>query len=464
MTTATARVFRLPDLGEGLTEAGLVQWLVAVGDTIATDQAIAEVETAKSIVELPSPFAGEVTALHGEPGDVIAVGAPVLEVADQHGTDAAEAVPDAEKEAYRAEERAGSGNVLIGYGTTERASSGRRRARASGAALPPASPQPAPPQATSQPAPPQPTPQPAPPQRTVAVRSPIVRRLARDLGVDVRQLEATGADGAVTRADVLRAANALEGQQEQASGTSPQKSGSGADTVEGLAVASRERLSPMRRAISATLSRSRAEIPEATVWVDVDATELWRARSRMAPEGQRAPSLTALVARFTLMALADFPLLASRLSDDASEVISFDGVNLGVAADTERGLMVPVISRAHELTVAELEAQLRELAATARSGRMPTERLRGSTFTLNNYGSLGVDGSAAIINHPEVAILGVGRMIERPWVAEGQIVARRITQLSLVFDHRVCDGGYAAGFLRRVVELIEHPLRAFGSL
>lgn len=464
MTTATARVFRLPDLGEGLTEAGLVQWLVAVGDTIATDQAIAEVETAKSIVELPSPFAGEVTALHGVPGDVIAVGAPVLEVADQHGTDAAETVPDAEKEAYRAEERAGSGNVLIGYGTTERASSGRRRARASGAAVPPASPQPAPPQATSQPAPPQPTPQPAPPQRTVAVRSPIVRRLARDLGVDVRQLEATGADGAVTRADVLRAANALEGQQEQASGTSPQKSGSAADTVEGLAVASRERLSPMRRAISATLSRSRAEIPEATVWVDVDATELWRARSRMAPEGQRAPSLTALVARFTLMALADFPLLASRLSDDASEVISFDGVNLGVAADTERGLMVPVISRAHELTVAELEAQLRELAATARSGRMPAERLRGSTFTLNNYGSLGVDGSAAIINHPEVAILGVGRMIERPWVIEGQIVARRIAQLSLVFDHRVCDGGYAAGFLRRVVELIEHPLRAFGSL
>ncbi|WP_313477565.1 dihydrolipoamide acetyltransferase family protein [Microbacterium sp.] len=464
MTTATARVFRLPDLGEGLTEAGLVQWLVAVGDTIATDQAIAEVETAKSIVELPSPFAGEVTALHGVPGDVIAVGAPVLEVADQHGTDAAETVPDAEKEAYRAEERAGSGNVLIGYGTTERASSGRRRARASGAAVPPASPQPAPPQATSQPVPSQPTPQPAPPQRTVAVRSPIVRRLARDLGVDVRQLEATGADGAVTRADVLRAANALEGQQEQASGTSPQKSGSAADTVEGLAVASRERLSPMRRAISATLSRSRAEIPEATVWVDVDATELWRARPRMAPEGQRAPSLTALVARFTLMALADFPLLASRLSDDASEIITFDGVNLGVAADTERGLMVPVIHRAHELTADEIDARLRELAETARAGRMPAERLRGSTFTLNNYGSLGVDGSAAIINHPEVAILGVGRMIERPWVAEGQIVARRITQLSLVFDHRVCDGGYAAGFLRRVVELIEHPLRAFGSL
>lgn len=473
MTTATARVFRLPDLGEGLTEAGLVQWLVQVGDTITTDQAIAEVETAKSIVELPSPFAGVVTALHGEAGDVIAVGAPVLEVADgisdeavagaqSDGAESDGAQPDgaqsdAEKDAYRTEERAGSGNVLIGYGTTERVSSGRRRARAS---RPSAAASPAAPAAS--------TGQAEPASRTVAVRSPIVRRLARDLGVDVRRIEPTGADGAVTRADVLRAASMLDGEQSvearrpHASGTRSTTAASA--TVDGLAVASRERLSPMRKAIGATLSRSRAEIPEATVWVDVDATELWDARSRMAPEGERAPSLTALVARFTLMALAEYPLLASRLSDDAGEIVSFEGVNLGVAADTERGLMVPVIARAHELSVDELDAQLRELAATARSGRMPAEQLRGSTFTLNNYGSLGVDGSAAIINHPEVAILGIGRMIERPWVIDGQIVARRITQLSLVFDHRVCDGGYAAGFLRRLVELIEHPLRAFGRL
>jgi pyruvate dehydrogenase E2 component (dihydrolipoamide acetyltransferase) len=184
----------------------------------------------------------------------------------------------------------------------------------------------------------------------------------------------------------------------------------------------------------------------------------------MAPEGGRAPSLTALVARFVLIALAEHPLLASRLSDDASEILSFDGVNLGVAADTERGLMVPVIPRAHELSVDELDVALRELAATARSGSMPPERLRGSTFTLNNYGGLGVDGSAAIINHPDVAILGIGRMIERPWVVDGAIVARRIAQLSLVFDHRVCDGGYAASFLRRVMELLEHPARAFGRV
>lgn len=484
MSTATAQVFRLPDLGEGLTEAGLVQWLVAVGDTITTDQAIAEVETAKSVVELPSPFAGVVTALHGEAGDVLQVGAPVLEVADAAPTADSQPAETSEKDAYRTEERAGSGNVLIGYGTTERTASGRRRPRAS--VTPRLSPTPTPSSSRARdlgertaPAREQPVHSPtsravdaaqqravdagqqrtveAGQQRTVAVRSPIVRRLARDLGVDVRSIEATGADGAVTRADVLRAANALEGVQTQASPAT-------GETVDGLGVTSRERLTPMRKAISATLSRSRAEIPEATVWVDVDATELWQARARMAADGERAPSLTALVARFTLMALAEYPLLASRLSDDASEIVCFDGVNLGVAADTPRGLMVPVVTRAHELSVDELDAQLRELAETARAGRMPAERLRGSTFTLNNYGSLGVDGSAAIINHPEVAILGIGRMIDRPWVVEGQIVARRITQLSLVFDHRVCDGGYAAGFLRRVAELIEHPLRAFGSL
>lgn len=484
MTTATARVFRLPDLGEGLTEAGLVQWLVEVGETISTDQPIAEVETAKSVVELPSPFAGVVTALHGQPGETIAVGAPVLEVAENAAPVTAPAdLADAEgrsveKEAYRAEERAGSGNVLIGYGTAERSGGGRRRARAvpapakaaagsaADAPVRPASPQssharPAPPSTSSG------KPDDGPIQRTVAVRSPIVRRLARDLGLDVRAIRPTGADGAVTRADVLRAAvdNAVDGV---AAGVGAEDAlstaGSSEGRIDGLAVRSRERMSPLRKAVSAKLTRSRAEIPEATVWVDVDATRLWELRAEMAADARRAPSLTALVGRFAVIALAEYPLLASRLSDDADEIISFDGVNLGVAADTERGLMVPVVPRAHELSVEELDAALRELAETARSGAMPPERLRGSTFTVNNYGGFGVDGSAAIINHPDVAILGIGRMIERPWVVDGAVVPRRIAQLSLVFDHRVCDGGYAAGFLRRVVELIEHPLRAYGRV
>ncbi|MGB3732443.1 dihydrolipoamide acetyltransferase family protein [Microbacterium sp.] len=515
MTTATARVFRLPDLGEGLTEAGLVQWLVKVGDTIATDQAIAEVETAKSIVELPSPFAGVVTALHGEPGDVIDVGAPVLEVDDpslptphsdrrsappgasgargpcsgtQDGSGAepvarterasasrseASSSDTTEHDAYRTEERAGSGNVLIGYGTTERAGSGRRRPRAAPSAPTP-HPAPASPSrardlaertASAREAPLQPAASLAvdeqdAPRKPVAVRSPIVRRLARDLGVDVRMLVGTGSDGAITRADVLRAA--AEAGVDGFTASVP--SAASGDLLDGLPVLSRERMSPLRKAVSAKLSRSRAEIPEATVWVDVDATELWNLRAQMTPEGGKAPSLTALVARFALIALAEFPLLASRLSDDATEIITVEGVNLGIAADTDRGLMVPVIPRAHELRLEQLDAALRALAETARAGRTAPEALRGSTFTLNNYGGFGVDGSAPIINHPDVAMLGIGRILERPWVVDGQIVARRIAQLSLVFDHRVCDGGYAAGFLRRVVELIEHPLRAYGRI
>ncbi|MFE6995577.1 dihydrolipoamide acetyltransferase family protein [Microbacterium sp. NPDC057659] len=496
MSVTTARIFRLPDLGEGLTEAGLVQWLVAVGDTVTVDQPIAEVETAKSVVELPTPFGGVVTALHGAEGDTIAVGSPVLEVADAgnaapsdpapSGPERADAAPSgperpdaapsgperAERdegrtdaallESHRQEEQAGSGNVLIGYGTPERAGAGRRRRpraeptdRTHATRRAPSGHADAAPDRPSDPS------RPAP----VAVRNPIVRRLARDLGLDVRTITATGVDGAVTRVDVLRAA--VDKAVDHAEAVHAASAGSAASATgdpSGLAIRSQEPLSPLRRAASTTLSRSRAEIPEATVWLDVDATELWNARKAMAPEGGRAPSMTALVARFTLLALEDFPVLASRLSPDGTELTVFDGVSLGIAADTPRGLVVPVIPRAHAMDLDALDAAVRDAADAARSGTLEPSRMRGSTFTLNNYGSLGVDGSAAIINPPNVAIFGIGRMIERPWVVDGQIVPRRIAQLSLVFDHRVCDGGYASGFLRRVTELIEHPLRAFGRL
>lgn len=450
MTTTASRVFRLPDLGEGLTEAALVQWLVQVGDVIATDQPIAEVETAKSVVELPSPFAGTVSALHGEEGSTIDVGSPVLEVQGQDsigapsGDEKASSEP-VELSAYRDEERAGSGNVLIGYGTKAPSGRGRRRARVTAAATPPPS--------VASPTPPAP---PTPTTRT-AVRSPIVRRLARDLGLDLALIVATGADGAVTRADVLRAAadNSVDGFS-----AAPLPAGA----PDELSVVRREPMSMLRKAVSTRLSRSRREIPEATVWVDVDVTDLWRLRPQMARAGERPPSFTAILARYTLLALNSYPLLATRLSEDGSEIIEFDGINLGFAADTPRGLLVPVITRAERLPIGDLDAELRELAEQARDGALPPERLRGSTFTLNNYGGFGVDGSAAIINHPEVAILGVGRILERPWVVDGEIVARRIAQLSLVFDHRVCDGGYAAGFLRQVVDALEHPLTEYARV
>ena len=230
------------------------------------------------------------------------------------------------------------------------------------------------------------------------------------------------------------------------------------DDRTGLSIRTDEPLGMLRRTAAEKFTRSRTEIPEATVWVDVDVTRLWKLRERLLVDGQRM-SLTAFLAKFSLLALADYPALAGRLSEDGSRLTTFDGVNLGVATDTPRGLMVPVLRHAEQAGLAELDQRLRELGERARTGVAQPAELTGSTFTLNNYGTFGVDGSAAIINHPEVAILGLGRVIERPWVVGGKIRVRRIAQLSLAFDHRVCDGGYASGFLGQVVAAIENPSR-----
>ncbi|GAA0413817.1 dihydrolipoamide acetyltransferase family protein [Leifsonia naganoensis] len=430
----TARVFALPDLGEGLTDAELVRWLVARGDTVVVDQPIAEVETAKSVVEVPSPFAGVVAALHGEEGETIAVGAPLLEVEE-----AGDPTPAPEA----AVPSGGSGQVLVGYGTT--VVTGGRRARVSVAA-------------TATLAPPAPTAPGAPASpRIVPVVSPVVRALARSHGVDLTTLRASGDGGVVTRADVEAAFAAPSLPRTSADpgadpGTDPRT-----DSRTGLTVRAIEPFSRFRRTVAETMSRSRAEIPEATVWVDVDATDLWNGRRRLRFDG-RTPSLLSFIARFALAALARRPELASRVTADGGGLEFFDGVNLGVAVDTPRGLVVPAVRRADLLSVRQLDGELDRIARAARDGSLGPAELTGSTFTINNYGSLGVDGSAAIINHPEVAILGVGRMIERPWVVDGAIVPRRIAQLSLVFDHRVTDGGVAAGFLRDIADAIESPL------
>lgn len=439
----TARVFALPDLGEGLTDAELVRWLVAVGDTVTTDQPIAEVETAKSVVEVPSPFAGRVAALHGEEGETILVGAPLLEV----------------EEAAAA---SGSGQVLVGYGTTGH---GVRRTRASRAGSARAG--------TVATAPAVPVP---PAGRIVPVVSPVVRALARSHGIDLATLRPSRPDGVVTRRDVEAAfATAPRGMSPAPAGPgegsappapaapAPATEPGAVDPSTGLAVAASTPFSRLRRTVAETMTRSRAEIPEATVWVDVDATELWDGRRRLARDG-RAPSFLSFVARFALAALARHPELSGRVAPDRQGLVTFEGVNLGFAADTDRGLLVPVVRRADRLSVRELDAELDRLARAARGGTLPPADLAGSTFTINNYGSLGVDGSAAIINHPEVAILGLGRAIERPWVVDGAIVPRRILQLSLVFDHRVTDGGVAAGFLREVADAIESPLGALADL
>ena len=437
----TAQVFRLPDLGEGLTEAALVRWLVRVGDEVLVDQPVAEVETAKSVVEVPSPFGGTITALHGEEGEDLRVGAPLIEVDADGAVAAAQVEPVAPGAAASAPAAQRSGNVLVGYGTTETRHTGRRR----GAALAGA-----PTRVAEQPAASPVAAVPAVQLGTARhpVISPVVRRLAKTRGLDLAALAGSGPGGLITRRDVESAtAGAAIVAAAPAGGT---------DARTGLGVRSVTPLGIFRRTVAANMSRSRSEIPEATVWVDVDATDLWDLRSRMRL-GDRHPSLLSFVARFTLSALARYPVLAGRLTADAASIEEFDGVNLGFAVDTPRGLVVPVVRHAEALTLRGLDSEFDRLTRAARDGKAAPAELAGSTFTINNYGSLGVDGSAAIINHPEVAILGVGRFIERPWVVGGSIVPRRIVQLSLVFDHRVCDGGVAAGMLRAVADSIEHP-------
>ncbi|MGW3665480.1 dihydrolipoamide acetyltransferase family protein [Streptomyces sp. NPDC005141] len=495
--------FKLPDLGEGLTEAEIVRWLVEVGDVVAVDQLVVEVETAKAMVEVPCPYGGVVTARFGEEGTELPVGAPLLTVAV--------GAPDTGDDGMDDKEDEGSGNVLVGYGTGApparrrrvrpsdgTAAGGRRAAGApTGAASPagtgtsagrrePGRPEPvaaAPSQAAG----------PAEAARNgvgatrgdgpVPVISPLVRRLARQNGVDLRELEGSGPEGLILRADVeyaLRAAAsgrlhapALGLGSDAAFAAPPYDSATASvssnvditSVVPGAADVSRGAtpqgvrvpLRGVRGAVADKLSRSRREIPDATCWVDADATELMQARRAMNAAGGPKISLLALLARICTAALARFPELNSTVDMEAREIVRLDQVHLGFAAQTERGLVVPVVRDAHTRDAEGLSAEFGRLTETARTGKLTPADLTGGTFTLNNYGVFGVDGSTPIINHPEAAMLGVGRIIPKPWVHQGELAVRQVVQLSLTFDHRVCDGGTAGGFLRYVADCVEQP-------
>ncbi|MEU5793289.1 dihydrolipoamide acetyltransferase family protein [Streptomyces sp. SUK 48] len=460
--------FKLPDLGEGLTEAEIVRWLVQVGDVVAVDQPVVEVETAKASVEVPCPYGGVVTARYGDEGTELPVGAPLLTVAVGE--------PDAES-------TAGSGNVLVGYGTSE-APGRRRRVRpvaltgggaggngatggsfavdgaqaagsgvdgaqaaagsgVNGTAAAPASSLPATALLSDGPVP---------------VISPLVRRLAREGGLDLRRLAGSGPEGLILRADVERALRTGADRESGRTAEVPVP----AAFVRAAASASasgevRVPLKGIRGAVADKLSRSRREIPDATCWVDADATELMRARTAMNAASGAKISLVALLARICTAALARFPELNSSVDTEAREIVQHPYVHLGFAAQTERGLVVPVVRDAHTRAAESLTAEFARLTEAARAGTLTPGELTGGTFTLNNYGVFGVDGSTPIVNHPEAAMLGVGRIVPKPWVHEGELAVRQVVQLSLTFDHRVCDGGTAGGFLRYVADCVEQP-------
>ncbi|MFD3417079.1 dihydrolipoamide acetyltransferase family protein [Streptomyces decoyicus] len=553
---AVVREFTLPDLGEGLTEATIVHWMVEVGEVVAIDQPVVEVETAKAMVEVPCPYGGVVTARFGEEGEEVPVGAPLVTVAvgavpddlaglgsgtgPGAGAGAAGGAPDAAPPsggasgpAAEGPEDAGSGNVLVGYGTSAAAARRRRirpgsgagpmggvprragetadgsagtgvvdgasggaveagaatvgavgvtgaaeatgadgvadgSARAAGAN---GSAGPGAVDAGS---------------RTVAVISPLVRRMARENGLDLRELTGSGRDGLILRTDVECAIRARQERETRGAagevssvgahgvGSADRMPGAGVTGVAGAAAggavkatgttragaaAGEERipLKGMLGAAAEKFSRSRREIPEATCWVEADATELLAARRAMNVPGAPKVSLLALLARITTAALARFPELNATVDTKAQEIVRLPAVHLGFAAQTDRGLVVPVVRDAHARTVEELSAEITRLTETARAGGLSLAELTHGTFTLNNYGVFGVDGSTPIINHPEAAMLGVGRIAAKPWVHEGELAVRQVVQLSLTFDHRVCDGGTAGGFLRFVADCVEQP-------
>ena len=410
------QLFRLPDLGEGLTEAEVLGWKVAVGDTVHVDQVVIEVETAKAAVEVPVPFEGTVLKLYAEAGSVVSVGEPLIAVG------AADTVAGNDSGSGNDPgpgNDSGSGNVLIGYGTKEdQPRTRRRRAKVATVAK---TAEPAVAQAVAQ----------AP-----KVISPLVRKLARDNGIDIATLTPSGPDSVVLRQDV------------EAAMAKP------APAVDGERIP----LRGMRRAIADKLSRSRTEIPDATTWVDVDATGLMEARKVI------GVGVLAMMARICVAGLLRYPELNSTVDTERQEIVRLKAVNLGFAAQSDRGLVVPVVRNAQRLTTLELAAELARLTELARAGTLKPEDMTGGTFTLNNYGVFGVDGSTPIINHPEAGLLGVGRIVDKPWVVDGQLAVRKVTQLSFTFDHRVCDGGIAGGFLRYVADCVERPLVMLGNL
>ncbi|WP_238009329.1 dihydrolipoamide acetyltransferase family protein [Dactylosporangium sp. AC04546] len=425
-------MFALPDLGEGLTEAEIVAWRVDEGATVELNQPLVEVETAKATVEVPAPYAGVVERRHADVGATVAVGAPLVTIR----TAATAPQPAAPPAPVSAATEEPSGAVLVGYGTSGAAPARRRRAVV---AVPAAASHGEPARTTARAAA-RTSGNSAPPADLSAVAKPPVRRLARSLGVDVADLSTDG--GPVTRSAVLAAA----------------VSGKDGDGV------TRVPLRGVRRTIAERMTRSRSEVPEATTWVEADVTDLWQLRQRLNATGGIPVSPLVLVLRVVVAALRRFPVLNSRFDAEAQEIATYRPIHLGVATSTPRGLMVPCIRDADTLTVDGLAAALSTLTERARAGTLSPGDLTGGTFTVNNYGVFGVDGGDPIINAPEVGILGVGRMLPRPWVHEGSLAVRRTTQLTLSFDHRVCDGLEAGGFLRYVADLLESPTDLFREL
>ncbi|BAS08206.1 dihydrolipoyllysine-residue acetyltransferase component of pyruvate dehydrogenase complex [Arthrobacter sp. Hiyo4] len=456
--------FRLPDLGEGLTESEILSWKVAVGDTVTLNQVIAEVETAKAVVELPSPFAGVITALHEEPGTIVEVGKPIVsfEVADDGGAPPSGVAP-AGAAATAAAGTAKREPNLVGYGAVVE-SSGRpaRRARTfTTPAVEPVRGSVVAPVDTDPVRPENPVVEPVETDTAERPRStPPVRKLAKDLGVELAAVAGTGAGGLITREDVQNfvGGGELSAPVRHLSAVSDSVAPAGLAPQGGREV--RTPIKGVRKFTAAAMVASAFTAPHATEFLTVDVTPtmdlLAKLKTSRAFSGYKLTPLT-LVAKAVLIALRRNPSLNSRWEEASQEIVQFNYVNLGIAAATPRGLTVPNLKDADTLSLLELSAALTGLTETARAGKTAPADLSGGTISITNIGVFGIDAGTPILNPGEAAILAMGAVRKMPWEFQDEVALRQVMTLSLSFDHRLVDGEQGSRFLADVGAILAEP-------
>ena len=449
----TFEQFRLPDAGEGLTEAEIVAWHVVVGDAVEVNQTIVEIETAKSIVELPSPYTGVVAKLLAEPGATVEVGTPII-VIDVDPTGTLTPAPTDVSDLARAVAPGGSdtsgGAVLVGYGVAGLPSV--RRPRRGAASPPPAA---SPPSETLVP-----TTTPRRPARVLA--KPPVRKLARDLGIDLEGVPATGPGGIVTREDVLaRSAEREARVLATYPGDDQPWLASGTVSLDGRQT--RVPVKSVRKRTAEAMVASAFTAPHVTVFHALDVTKMMKLVTRLRADKEFADvRVTPLLitAKALLIAVRRHPEINASWDEVEQEIVYKHYINLGIAASTPRGLVVPNIKDAHRLGLKELAQEIAALTATARAGRSTQIDMSDGTITITNVGVFGIDTGTPILNPGEAAILAFGAIREQPWVHRGKIKKRLVTQLALSFDHRLVDGALGSRFLSDVAVILEDPSQA----